>query len=331
MPPRERPETGSSRLVLLGTLGGPPPEPSATGIATALAVRDRVYVIDCGRGAVSQYVRAGLKLSRLRGLYVTHLHADHVCDLHDFFLLGGFGPNDAGDRVREPVPVYGPGPAGALPPGRPGAPVVCPDEPTPGTAALMRHQVAAFAYQTNLFMRYSNISDPRELMDVHEVEVPVVGASALGETAPDMEPFPVSDDGVVRVTATLVPHGPVFPSFAYRFDTPDGSVVFSGDTAASGNVERLAHGADVLVHEAIDLEAQRAAGTPPEVLAHLAESHTSVDEVGPLAERAGVSTLVLSHLMPTGVPTSTWYRRARRGFTGKVVIGKDLMELPLRA
>lgn len=327
-PARGKPGTGS-RLVLLGTLGGPPPEPSAAGIATALVVGDRVYVIDCGRGAVSQYVRAGLRLADLSGLFVTHLHADHVCGYHDFFLLGGFGPNDAGDAIRKPVPVHGPGPAGQLPPGPPGTPVICPDAPTPGLAALSRRQVEAFAYQTNLFMRYSGIPDPRELMAVREIEVPEVGASALGETAPDMDPFPVADDGLVRVTATLVPHGPVFPSFAYRFDTPDGSVVFSGDTTVSGNVERLARGADILVHEAIDLDAQKALGTPARLLARLAESHTSVDELGPLAERAGVSTLVLSHLMPTGVPASRWRRRARRGFSGTVVAGEDLAQVPL--
>jgi ribonuclease BN (tRNA processing enzyme) len=67
-----------------------------------------------------------------------------------------------------------------------------------------------------------------------------------------MEPFTVVDDGVVMVSAVLVPHGPVFPAFAFRF-TPEGSVVFSGDTAASENVVRLVHGADVLVHEVIDI------------------------------------------------------------------------------
>ncbi|MFD7919875.1 MBL fold metallo-hydrolase [Streptomyces sp. NPDC059740] len=318
-----------SEVVLLGVLGGPPPEATANGIASALVVGDRVHLIDCGRGAVSQYLRAGLRLADLASVFVTHLHADHVCDYYDFFLLGGFGPNDEGDAVRRPVHVHGPGPAGALPPATAGQSTVSPGDPTPGLAGLTTYQMAAFAYQTNLFMRYSGTTDPRELVRVHEIDVPSVGASPLGATAPDMEPFLVTDDGTVRVSAVLVPHGPVFPSFAYRFDTPDGSVVFSGDTTVSRNVERLARGADILVHEAIDLDAQAAAGAPPGLLAHLRESHTDVDALGPLAERAGVGTLVLTHLMPSAVPARRWARRAGRGFRGRVVVGTDLARIAL--
>ena len=69
-----------------------------------------------------------------------------------------------------------------------------------------------------------------------------------------MQPFEVYHDDLVRVAAFLVDHHPVFPSFAYRFDTADGSVVFSGDTCpnTNRNLQRLANGADILVHEVID-------------------------------------------------------------------------------
>lgn len=321
---------GKSRVVLLGTLGAPPPSPDAQGIATALAVGDRVYQVDCGRGTVSQYLRAGLKLCELSGIFLTHLHADHVIDYYDFVLLGGFGPDHGQDTIGERIPVHGPGPAGALPPAGPGVGTVAPQDPTPGIKALTDHQLSAFAYQTNIFMRTSRSRDPRTLLDVHEVAVPAdAGADPLHNTAPLMDPFPVMDDGTVRVSAVLVPHGPVFPSFAYRFDTPHGSVVFSGDTRLSENVERLARGADILVHEAIDLEAEAAAGSSEELVRRLAESHTSVDDLGPLAQRAGVGTLVLTHLMPDGVPARTWHRRASRGFDGRVVVGSDLTEVAL--
>jgi len=62
-----------------------------------------------------------------------------------------------------------------------------------------------------------------------------------------MQPFEVYYDDLVRVAAFLVDHHPVFPSFAYRFDTADGSEVFSGDTDpnTNGNLQRLANGADI--------------------------------------------------------------------------------------
>ena len=59
------------------------------------------------------------------------------------------------------------------------------------------------------------------------------------------------EDDRVRVSATLVAHAPVWPAFAFRFDTDDGSIVFSGDTARSENLIKLAKGADILVHEVI--------------------------------------------------------------------------------
>ena len=66
-----------------------------------------------------------------------------------------------------------------------------------------------------------------------------------------MEPFKFFEDDRVRVSATLVEHAPVWPAFAYRFDTDDGSIVFSGDTGRSENLVKLAKGADILVHEVI--------------------------------------------------------------------------------
>jgi hypothetical protein len=74
------------------------------------------------------------------------------------------------------------------------------------------------------------------------------------DTCPAMDPFQIYRDDLVWVSAVLVDHYQVYPSFAFRFDTEDGSVVFSGDTGpdTKGNLQRLAQGADVLVHEVID-------------------------------------------------------------------------------
>lgn len=94
---------------------------------------------------------------------------------------------------------------------------------------------------------------------------------------------------------------------------------------------RLAAGADVLVHEVIDVDGLDGL-VPPEIIDHLLESHTDVDRVGAVAEAAGVSTLALNHLVPgdpAEVTDGEWRRRAQRGFSGKVVVGRDLMVLPV--
>lgn len=324
---------GAAELVILGTAAGPPPEPDRAGIASALHIEGRNYLIDCGRSSVTNYYNVGLRYADLDSVFITHLHADHVADYYNVFLLAGWGLTDDNDALTQRVGVYGPGPAGALrPPFKGGdVPTVAPEDPTPGLAAMTEHLVAAYAYSSNLFIRDSGSPDPRDLIDVHELQVPSeVPADVLGDTAPPMDPFLVMEDDRVRVTAVLVPHGPAFPSYAYRFDTDHGSVVFSGDTSLTPNIVTLARGADILVHEAIDLEAL--GELPPAALDHLKQSHTSVADVGAVAEAAGVDTLVLSHLVPAAhsiVSTGRWRRRAQQGFGGRVVVGEDLMRIPL--
>ncbi len=327
------PGKGSSsalELVLLGTKAGPPVDPLRAGISTALVVDGATYVIDCGRSAATQYVRSGLTLASLSGIFITHLHADHIADYYNFFLLGGSVPNQEHDNLTRPVPVYGPGPAGGLPPkfGGGQAPTVNPDSPTPGLKALTDDCHAAYAYSTNVFLRDMGIQDIRDLADVHEIELPEVGAT-YENTAPAMKPFVVMEDERVKVSAILVPHGPVFPSFAFRFDTDHGSVTFSGDTTYTDNLIALAKGSDVLVHEAISVEGLDA---PAVFVDHLLQSHVEVQKVGPIAQRAEVDMLVLSHISEVArnpIDVRKWKKWAQRGYGGKVVVGEDLQRIKL--
>jgi ribonuclease BN (tRNA processing enzyme) len=144
----------------------------------------------------------------------------------------------------------------------------------------------------------------------------------------------VMSDGGVKVTAALVDHPPVTPAFAYRFDTGDRSIVISGDTAPSQNLVKLASGADVLVHSvmyppAIDrlvAKVPNAAALKESILAH----QTSAEDAGRIAQQAGVKTLVLSHFVPADDPQVTddmWLAAVRTQFQGRVILGKDLLEL----
>lgn len=319
-------------LILLGTQAGPPVEFDRAGIASALVVDGATYVIDCGRGALTQFVKARLRLDTIRSVFITHLHHDHVADYYNFFLLGGIGPNSRGDILRGPIPVYGPGSAGALPApfGPMNPPTVNPENPTPGLADLTESSHAAYAYSSNLFLRDSGIDDVRALIDVHEIQIPDIAADPIDSRAPTMDPFMVVEDDHVRVSATLVPHGPCYPSFAYRFDTAHGAVCFSGDTALSENVISLARGADILVHEAINLEGS---SLPPVRQDHMSTSHVEVQQVGLVASRAQARHLVLSHVQDFGTPqidTSTWLEHVRTNYTGQVTIGEDLQRFELR-
>jgi ribonuclease BN (tRNA processing enzyme) len=318
-----------TELVLLGTSAGPVPMAGRTGIASALVVDGRIYIVDLGHGAFEQFDRAGLSADQLAAIFVTHLHSDHIADLYTLLFLrfGGIKP------LTRPVDVHGPGRAGALPaPYPPGREVVTvnPDNPTPGLTDLINGQIAATAYDINLRIRDEGWPDIRRLVRPHDIKVPEVGASPTGHVAPLMEPFTVMSDDRVKVSAILVEHPSVFPSFAFRFDTPHGSVVFSGDTTVTPNLVTLARHADVLVHEAIDMQVLRAAGLSPEQVHHHEISHTDSTKLGPVAQRADVGTLVLSHLAPGDgrlVPDAVWKLKAGRGYDGRVIVGRDLMRI----
>lgn len=133
----------------------------------------------------------------------------------------------------------------------------------------------------------------------------------------------VYEDDTVRVTAFEVDHRPVEPAFGYRFDAGGKSVVISGDTRPSQNLIRHAKGADVLVHEAY-LPEHFDRVDAPEVAARLKRYHTSAEEAGQVAQEAGVKLLVLTHVIP-GNAEKTFLERARKHFTGKIVVGRDLM------
>jgi ribonuclease Z len=133
----------------------------------------------------------------------------------------------------------------------------------------------------------------------------------------------VYQDEALRVTAFAVDHRPVQNAFGYRFDSGGKSIVISGDTRASENLIRHAKGVDILIHEAY-LPEHFDKHDSKEVAARLKAYHTSAEEVGQVAARAGVKLLVLTHLVP-GDSDAVFLKRASKHFKGRIVIGRDLL------
>ena len=278
----------ATKLVLLGTGGGPAPKVTRAAPAQAVVVDGVTYVVDCGNGVARQMARAKLAFGSLRAVFVTHHHSDHNADFGNLFLLLWAGGLD------RPVDAYGPPPLAAM---------------TGQFLALNACDIAT---------RIADEGRPplAPLIRPHDVD-------AAGE---------VYRDERVRVTCALVRHPPVVPAFAFRFDTADRSIVFSGDTAPCDSLVALAQGADVLVHEVMHAPSLDAicARLPnaTRLREHLLASHTTEDQVGAIAREARVRTLVLTHFVPAdGVPAETWREAAARHFAGPIVVGEDLMAL----
>ena len=277
-----------TKLVLLGTGGGPTPKVTRAAPAQAVVVDGVTYIVDCGNGVARQMARARLGFRTLRAVFVTHHHSDHNADFGNLFLLLWAGGLDAA------VDAFGPPPLVAM---------------TAQFLALNAYDVAT---------RIADEGRPplAPLIRAHDID-------AAGE---------VYRDERVRITCALVKHPPVVPAFAFRFDSPDRSIVFSGDTAPCDSLIALARGADVLVHEVLHEPSLDAicANLPnaTRLRRHLLDSHTTQDQVGIVAREAGVKCLVLSHFVPAdSITDETWRDAAARHYDGKIVLGRDLMEI----
>lgn len=296
-------QVGGLRVVTLGTAAGPAIRSECPGIATAIVVDGRFYLVDFGLGVTRAAHTAGLRGENLNACFVTHLHSDHVAEI-PAYLLWNWGRPVQG--FTKPVPILGPGPADP----RAGA---------VGTAGLVEHVLQAYSYDIDVRIVDEGRPPLYDLVQVEEIELPASAAGADGEHTPQMDPFLIYEDEVVRVSAILVEHPPIFPAFAFRFDTASGSVVVSGDTTECLNTSTLASGADLLVHEAVNLDFYRTRDFGPEFLNHQEISHTTPAGVGRVATRAGAARVVLSHL--AGVATDAeWTAGVAAEYTGPVSV-----------
>jgi ribonuclease BN (tRNA processing enzyme) len=312
----------TTELVLLGTAGAPMPVAGRGGISSALIVDGRIFVIDCGRGSPSAFAEAGLDFPRLEAVFLTHLHADHIGDLAGL-LLYPWGVRVGDNGPLAPIRVYGPSRPAALPAGDAvfhRETTIHPERPAPGTADLVENILAGYAYHLNVMPLDARMPDAGAL--VRGIDIPVQARTAGIAQVPVV----VFDDGAVRITAVAVTHGRAVPALAYRLDTADGSVVFSGDTAVNEDLIALAQGADILVHQVADLGYLKRHGTDGAELERMATLHTDVTQVGGVAERAQVRELILSHYLPAepdAITEAEWAQRAGQGFSGRTTAGRD--------
>jgi ribonuclease BN (tRNA processing enzyme) len=281
-----------TRLILLGTKGGPTlsSKTNRSNPSTLILINDASYVIDCGYGVSRQLIKAGVSLDRLRYIFITHHHSDHNLE---------YGPLLYNAWVTsQPIKIDAYGPLG-----------------------LQKLTEDFFEYQKfDIDTRIvdEGQTDLRKLVTVHEFDKAGV----------------VMQNEKVKVTSCRVRHPPISQSYAYRFEARDRSIVISGDTAYAPELAEFAKGADVLVHEAMYLPAierlVRQEGGKKRLREHLLAAHTATEDVGRIAAQAGVKTLVLSHLVPgddLSITDEQWMEGVRKNFKGRIIVGKDLMEI----
>jgi ribonuclease BN (tRNA processing enzyme) len=273
-----------TKVVVLGT-GTPNADPDRYGPSVAVVVDDASYLVDAGVGVVRRAAaseRAGIK-----ALGAPELKTAFVTHLHSDHTLG------LADLIvtpwilerRVPLTLYGPH----------------------GLQSMVSHLVAAYA--DDLHVRETG-GEPKHQYDPRVVHVH------------EIKPGVVFRDERVTVTAFAVPHGAWPEAFGYRFQTPDRTIVISGDTGPKSHIEDQCQRCDVLVHEVYS-EAGFAK-RPPEWQAYHARYHTSTRELGAIASRARPGLLVLYHQLIWSSTEDEMLKEVRSVYVGKVVSAHDL-------
>ncbi len=285
-------------ILFLGTHGGPGLTKERSEPSSVLYVDGRPYLIDCGIGTMRRMLDAGVRSDTIGTMFFTHNHPDHALGLVDVmgndFLSVDFGPRGSSRTFN----IYGP----------------------PQTPALV-----AAAYN---FIRISYSTFAAEGLGARTLVDPFK-AHAIDHNGL------VYQDDKIRVTATENTHYRLMPakyrarmkSFAYRFETPYGSIMFTGDTGTSAAVEKLAKGVDVLVSEV-----SATAGTPTgrsaipnaSILAkHMRTEHLSVKDLGDMATAAKVKVVVMYHFVGPG-SGEQFVKGVKKYYSGPVYASADL-------
>lgn len=132
------------------------------------------------------------------------------------------------------------------------------------------------------------------------------------------------DEGGVRVVAEPTLHPPVDPTIGFRVEHNGSSVVIAGDTLPCPGLDALCAGADVYVQTVLRQPLIEAVPSPR--LREILNYHSSTTDAAQTAARAGVRTLVFTHMMPTPEPGTEqdWISDAKEHFDGEVLVANDL-------
>jgi len=272
-----------TQVVLLGT-GTPNAEPDRAGSAVAVIVDDTPYIIDCGPGVVRRATAAhqkgirALEPSKLKRLFITHLHSDHTLGYPDLILT----PWVLGRS--EPLAVCGP----------------------VGTQAMTDHILQAYQEDIRIRIEGDEPANPQGYkVIVTEIQTGVV-----------------YKDENITVRAFPVEHGSWEHAYGFRFETPDRTIVISGDTTPTQALVENAMGCDILIHEVYCQAAFEK--REPRWQRYHSQSHTSTVELARIAEKVKPGVLILYHQLYWGATDEELLSEIRERYDGKVVSGKDL-------
>lgn len=279
-----------TRLVFLGTAGGPRPKTVASAPAQVLVINGTPYVVDCGDGVARQLALAGIALPTLRHVFITHHHSDHNADYGNLLLLAW------GSGLKSRVDTWGPPPLEKM---------------------------------TRLFLEMNASDIDVRMADEGRIPLaPLIHVHELTREGPVMQDENVRVTAALVKHPLVVPAFAFRFDAADRSIVISGDTTRSENLVQlARGADILVH--EALFVPAVDRLVAGDPNTST-LKKHLLDSHTAIEDCGRVAEAAGVKTLVISHRVPVDDPAITdqmWIDAARQHFRGPVIIAKDLMEI----
>ena len=283
-------DTGRTRLILLGTAGGPRPRKDRSAPAQAIISGGSIYVVDCGYGVARQMVLAGMALDHLTNVFITHHHSDHDIDLGPLLELAWLS------GLTKAVDCWGPPPMRRM----------IDDYFRYEAYDIRIRQIDEHRPSFRPLVRSHEIKKGGAVMEDGRMRVtaarvvhpPIDIALAYRFDAPDRS---IVISGDTRPADSLIRLARGADVLVHEAMMPDRVLALVG---------KLPNGEDLA----------------RSVLSH----HTSAEQAGQVAADAGVKMLVLSHLVPPedpGVPDEEWLAAARRHYSGPIIVGRDLLEI----
>lgn len=277
-----------TKIVLLGTKGGPRVGGERSNPASLLLVDGVPYVVDCGYGVARQLTRAGVALPSLRNVFVTHMHSDHMLE------LGGLLYSAWAAGLRERVSVYGP----------------------PTVDTTVRAFLESMKFDIEIRRADEGKPDLAALVQTRTIERdgPLMQDERVKVSAARNIHPPIEQSYALRFDTRD-------RSVVFSGDTNRSDAV----VALAKGADVLVH--EVLYVPGVDAMVKRVPNAAT-LREHLLASHTTPEDVGRVAAAAGVKTVVLTHFVPGDDPSITdamWAEGVRRHFGGEVIVGRDLM------
>jgi len=257
-------EEDTLKVVVCGSRS-PLPAPGRAEACILVEAGDDIYIFDMGNGSAVNLQQYQIPWSNVKGIFITHMHSDHMADLPDAHLASWIQGRNS------PLKVYGPKGINLVTKG------------------------FELAYSADYQYRNEHHGDEILPLDIAGYEAIEIANNEYIE----------NDTAGMEILPFAVNHHPVNHAFGFKIAYKGRTLVISGDTINDGSVQKYSKDIDLLIHSAISLDiVERLRSVAPipqmdKIFLDIQDYHTPINQAGEIARDANVKHLLIYHAIPS--------------------------------